>query len=295
MRQLAGAVGESNRDFYQQRIRRVLRYIGEHLDEELSVERLSEVAGFSRYHFHRQFRSLTGISVGKLISLLRLKRASLSLAFEADQQIIQVAYAAGFSNPESFSRAFRKVQGQSPSEFRHAPRWERWTEVFGQPPTTQEIEMDVKIVDFPETRVAVLEHRGPVANLMHSVARFIEWRKGSADSPEASSATYGVAYDDPEKGTPDTFRFDICGEALHEVSPNHHGVIEKRIPGGKCAVVRHRGSTDAIGETVRMLYAEWLPDSGETCRDFPVFFHYVDRMPRVSEHDQNTDVYLPLV
>ena len=42
------------------------------------------------------------------------------------------------------------------------------------------------------------------------------------------------------------------------------------------------------------LYASWLPQSGEQLRDFPVFFHYIKRMPAVQEHEQVTDVYLPL-
>jgi len=62
---------------------------------------------------------------------------------------------------------------------------------------------------------------------------------------------------------------DLCGP-LH---PNDAGVIEKVIPGGRCAVARHIGSTDAIGDTVRTLYARWLPASGEQLRDFPYFLH----------------------
>jgi AraC family transcriptional regulator len=71
-------------------------------------------------------------------------------------------------------------------------------------------------------------------------------------------------------------------------------VIEKLIPAGRCAVVTHFGSTDMIGKTVHPLYAEWLPSSGEELRDFPCFFHYIQRMPTVSEQEQVTDVYLPL-
>lgn len=70
--------------------------------------------------------------------------------------------------------------------------------------------------------------------------------------------------------------------------------MEKVIPAGRCAVARHIGSTDAIGATVHALYASWLPQSGEQLRDFPCFFHYIERMPDVAEHEQVTDVYLPL-
>jgi AraC family transcriptional regulator len=283
--------------FYAKRIARVLRFIGAHLDEDLSVERLSEVAGFSKFHFHRQFTAFTGVSVAKGISLMRLKHASMKLAFDDSRSITAVAFDAGFETPESFSRAFKKLQGQSPSEFRAAPEWETWVDIFQTNLSTQEDCMNPTIVMFPETRIAVLEHRGSADGLMTSVQRFIEWRKSCDVSPNATSQTYGIAYDDPSTTEPAKFRFDICGSILKSYGPlpdNDFGVTEKSIPAGRYVVARHLGSTDLIGKTVHALYADWIPASGEELRDFPCFFHYIERMPKVSEHEQVTDVYLPL-
>lgn len=283
----------SSRELYARRMGKVLDYIGAHLSEPLSVEELSRVAGFSKYHFHRQFTAFTGITVARFVALLRLKRASLQLAFGVDQRIIEVAYEAGFANPESFSRAFKSAQGQSPSQFRRSPDWERWGDNF-RTDSLRENSMNIKIVDFPETQVACLEHKGSPATLMASVGRFIEWRKSCAASPVKTSGTYGVPYGDPEKTPPEDFKFDICGTVQRAVEPNPFGVVTKTIPGGRCAVATHHGSTDAIDKTVLALYREWLPHSGEEPRDFPCFFHYIERMPAVSEHAQVTDVYLPL-
>ena len=154
--------------------------------------------------------------------------------------------------------------------------------------------MSPKIVEFAETRVAALEHHGPPDRLLASVARFIEWRKSCRDSPAATQRTLGIAYHDPRSGNAEEYRFDICGELSGALSQNDAGVVEKVIPAGRCAVARHVGSTDAISATVHELYAKWLPESGEQLRDFPLFFHYIARMPAVSEHEQLTDVYLPL-
>jgi AraC family transcriptional regulator len=104
-----------------------------------------------------------------------------------------------------------------------------------------------------------------------------------------------VPFGDPDNCAPEDFRFDICGSVKSDVPGNDYGVILKTIPGGRCAVVRHIGSTDAISETVRPLYAQWLPNSGEVLRDYPCFFHYIERMPQVAEHEQVTDIYLPLM
>ncbi len=154
--------------------------------------------------------------------------------------------------------------------------------------------MDVKIVDFPETQVALLAHRGDPALLNDSALRFIEWRKQSGLSPKDTSRTFGVAYDDPDATEPEQFRFDICGEVSERVPPNPQGVVNGIIPGGRCAVARHLGSHDHIGESIYPLYREWLPQSGEELRDFPLFFHYLNLVPDVAEHELVTDIYVPL-
>lgn len=283
-----------HRNAYARRIERVKAHILAHLGEDLSLGRLSEVAGFSRFHFHRQFAAWTGFTLAQFVRLTRLKRAAYQLAFARSRSVLEVALDAGFASPEAFARAFRDLHGQSPSEFRRAPRWAAWVAQRPFPSPTQEQDMIPSIVDFPETRVAALEHRGPPETLMASVTRFIAWRRSSGDSPVATQRTFGIAHDDPAATEPERFRFDICGELARPLSPNTAGVVERVIPAGRCAVVRHLGSTDAIGGSVRALYTDWLPQSGEEPRDFPPFFHYVSRMPAVPEHEQVTDIYLPL-
>ena len=70
--------------------------------------------------------------------------------------------------------------------------------------------------------------------------------------------------------------------------------MNKVIPAGKCAVVRHIGSDDTIGLTVQYLYSEWLNNSDFEIRDFPIFFERVSFFPEVSENEMITDVYLPI-
>jgi AraC family transcriptional regulator len=107
----------TNRDAYDRRIQKVVGYICSHLQEELSVEHLSGVAGFSKFHFHRQFSEYTGFTVAQFVRITRLKRAAYQLAFDERRPIIEIALDAGFSAPESFSRAFKEAQGQTPTEF----------------------------------------------------------------------------------------------------------------------------------------------------------------------------------
>ncbi len=279
---------------YAVRFERLFDYIDRHLDQVLSVDELSRQANFSRFHFQRQFSNYVGLSVTRYVQLLRLRRASHQLAFDRRRRVIDIALEAGFENPESFSRAFKKNFGQTPSQFRVKPAWQPWAERMQLPERKRSVPMEVKVVDFAETMIAVLEHQGSPELIFESVQTFIDWRKSSGLSPIATSRTFGVPYSDPATTAPEAFRFDVCGEVDAPVPENPQGVTTKRIPAGRCAVVRHHGSTDRISDSAYYLYREWLPQSGEELRDFPLFFHYVKRIPDTPEHEQVTDVYLPL-
>lgn len=151
---------------------------------------------------------------------------------------------------------------------------------------------DVRIVDFPETKVAAVEHRGPPALEHETAMRLIEWRIQNRLPPDRHQS-YGVHYTDPRTTPPDQHRVDFCVSFDWDVEPNAQGVTSRIIPGGRCAVARHTGSREHIGAAA-FLYEKWLPQSGETLRDFPIFFHYVNVGPGVREDDMITDVYLPL-
>lgn len=279
---------------YAARFNKLFDYIDRNLDKDLTVDELSAVVNFSKFHFQRQFSEYCGISIGRYIQLMRLKRASYRLAYNKLERVIDIALDSGFENPESFSRAFKAAFGQTPTGFRKAPAWQPWNGRFQFPDRERPQTMDVKIVTVPETKIAVLEHRGPAEGLNSSVGTFIEWRKSTGLSPVATSQTLGIAYDDPERTEPAKFRFDICGSVGRDVPPNPQGVITKTIPAGRCAVVRHLGPHSSIAQTIYPLYRDWLPQSGEELRDFPLYFHYLNLVFDTPECDLITDIYLPL-
>ena len=78
-----------------------------------------------------------------------------------------------------------------------------------------------------------------------------------------------------------------------EVGPNPYGILTKVIPSRRCAFARDVGSRSNNKAAV-YLYEQWLPQSGESIGDFPIFFHYVNVGPNVREDEMITDVYLPL-
>ncbi len=277
---------------HRARIDAVIAYVERHLDEDLSLTRLSEVAHFSPCHFHRQFHAATGMTTAELVRLLRLRRAALRLAFNPQLSVTEVALDHGFGSPEAFSRAFKRVYGQAPVAFRKNPAWR--AETVPVLSTYQESRMNehVEIVEFPTTRVACVEYQGPEPRSLSATMQLVAWRRANGVPPDRG-LTLGVHYSDPRSTPAEEFRLDVCVSYDGEIAPNDHGVVAKTIPGGRCARMRHHGSRNWMPEP-DYLYGQWLPDSGETPRDFPLFFHYVNVGPQVRDADMITDIYLPL-
>ncbi|MFM0076228.1 AraC family transcriptional regulator [Paraburkholderia sediminicola] len=280
---------------YTKRFNAVLAYIETNLDGDLSVEALSRIANFSKFHFHRQFSAYVGVPVARYVQLMRLRRAAHRLASREFCSVLDAAFEAGFDSPEAFSRAFKRAFGAAPSSFRHHPGWQIWSATFVIPYLSRQLTMQVQIVDFYETRVAAFEHCGSPGLVNESVRKFIDWRKQSGQSPVASSRSFGIPRNNPDTTPADAFRFDICGEIDEPVASNVYGIRELVIPGGRCAVVRHTGSTDHVGETIYPIYRDWLPASGEELRDHPLFFHYLSVFPETPQDQWQTDIYIPLV
>lgn len=288
----------ASQDYYA-KLRDAFKYIDAHLQDELSVDTLSNIAGFSKFHFHRQFSAMVGMGVYKYVQLARLKRASYKLAFRTDT-IGDIAMDSGYEAPEAFCRAFKQRIGQTPSEFRLRPQWKPWQETFERLSHARinlmndTITKQVKITEVPTIKIAVLEHRGAPALLGDSIREFIAWRKSHGLSPH-SNATFNILYDDPQTTPPEDFRFDLCVAFDKVLPPNNSGVISKIIPGGRCAVMRHVGTDEEFGKSINYLYAQWLPDSGEAVRDFPLYCQRVSFFPDVPEGEAITDIFLPLV
>jgi len=285
-------------DHYQARMLRVLVFIDAHLDESLDVDRLSAVAAFSRHHFQRQFSSMFGLGVSRYVRLARLKRASYRLAYRRQPGVLQIALDAGYEGPEAFSRAFRAQFDQSPTAFRRAPDWTPWH--TGLEPLTQArslhmsprfTDSDVRLTDFPETRVAMLSHRGDPARLGDTLRRFIAWRR-EAGLPPKTHATFNIFHDDPDETPAAEHRLDLCVATSRALGEGE--VVAGVIPGGPCAVLRQIGSGDDLRAAAAFLYGQWLPRSGREPRDFPLFAQRVSLFPDVPEHEAITDLFLPL-
>lgn len=96
----------------------ILRYINEHLTEDISIESLSEKFFISKYHMMRSFRAETGFTIHGYMAEKRLLAAREMIA--AGKSAAEACYACGYKDYSAFSRAFKKQFGLSPRGGRKA-------------------------------------------------------------------------------------------------------------------------------------------------------------------------------
>ena len=152
---------------------------------------------------------------------------------------------------------------------------------------------EVRIVTFPETRVAAITHIGPPALEHQTVGRLIQWKLEHRLLDPARYRTYGIHYTDPRTTPSAQHRVDFCLSIEAGVDGNALGIVETTIPANRCALARDIGSRHD-NRTAVWLYEDWLPRSGERAGGYPIFFHYVNVGPGLRAEELITDVYLPL-
>jgi AraC family transcriptional regulator len=109
-------------DYYHERVNRVLDYISEHLDDKLSLARLSAISCFSPFHFHRIFQGVTGETLNSHVRRVRLERAAALMKASQGKRITDIALETGFGGTAEFSRAFKNHFGHTASSWdRHSP------------------------------------------------------------------------------------------------------------------------------------------------------------------------------
>jgi AraC family transcriptional regulator len=99
--------------------RSVAQYIEEHVSEQISLAELAGLARLSVFHFSRAFRQSFGVPPHRYHTSRRIERAKIRLA-KPNQSVTEIALDMGFSETSSFTTAFRKLVGRTPTEYRRS-------------------------------------------------------------------------------------------------------------------------------------------------------------------------------
>jgi AraC family transcriptional regulator len=97
--------------------KRVMEFIEAHLAEEISLAALAELTNLSLFHFARAFKQSFGVPPHRYHMARRMDRAR-SLLQKPALSVTQIGIQIGFRETSSFSRAFRRLTGFTPTEYR---------------------------------------------------------------------------------------------------------------------------------------------------------------------------------
>jgi len=98
-------------------IAKAKEFIREHQSEALSLSRVAKAANSSTFYFCKMFKKVTGVNFTHYVSRVRIEKAR-DLLLNPNLRISEIAYEVGFQSLTHFNRVFKKLLGQSPSEYR---------------------------------------------------------------------------------------------------------------------------------------------------------------------------------
>lgn len=98
-------------------ITKAKEYIHEHQTEELSLGQVAKAVNTSTFYFCKMFKKVTGINFTDYLSRVRIEKAK-NLLLNPNLRVSEIAFEVGFQSLTHFNRVFKKILGQSPTEYR---------------------------------------------------------------------------------------------------------------------------------------------------------------------------------
>ncbi|WP_291161810.1 GyrI-like domain-containing protein [Ensifer sp. SSB1] len=273
---------------YERRLHRVSDYIYGHLDGDLDLDRLSEIACMSPHHWHRIYRAVHGETLAGTVKRLRLQRAAADLA-QSDLPVEAIAQRSGYPNLQSFNRTFKGAYGLPPARYRR-----EGSHVAFETASTEGIPdmYEVTLKDVDAFDLVGVAHSGSYME----IGRAFETLYGTLFSRQLfrpEMEMIGIYLDDPELVPTDKLRSLACVSAREQM-PTDAPLTAQHLDGGHYAVLRHKGPYADMPKAYQWLYGTWLPQSGREIRDSLMFEKYLNNPREVAPTELLSEIYLPL-
>ncbi|KAB2400349.1 MULTISPECIES: AraC family transcriptional regulator [Bacillus] len=290
---------KQSRNEYLRRIYKVQDYIESHINDSLSIEELADIAGFSKFHFHRIFKGIVDEPLSRYVNRLKLERATNLLTYRTDMTITHIAYHFGFTDSAVFSRTFKSHYGISPSQYRN-DNSKNCKDVRGIPQYNEckKVRGNVEIVTADDIHVAYIRHIGTYEELTIAFPKMIEklFHYAAKENCHVFEDTkvLTIYHDHHEFTEENHLRTSLCIK-IPEGSPvetSDIGIMV--IPSGNYAVGHFEIFQDEYKGAWDFLYGEWLPNSGYKPRDSYPFEMYKNDPRRHPENKHIVDIYVPI-
>ena len=270
-------------------IQSAIEYIEDNLTEDLQIENIATKAYVSPFHFQRIFSVLCGFTIGEYIRMRRLSLAAQELS-RSDARVIDIAMKYGYDSNDSFTRAFTKFHGISPSAAK-----EKGAQLKAFAPLRIKLTLEggtmteYKIVEKSAFTIMGRAKRFSTENSYEEVPKFWDehFRTGGG---EIVMGMYGVCMDGDGK----SFDYFIADNYL-PFKEIPEGYVTKVIPAGTWAVFPCRGELPkALQDVNTSIWSEWLPN----CREYRLAGNYNVEVyltpPQPDPKDNYCEIWVPV-
>jgi Uncharacterized protein conserved in bacteria len=266
-----------------------LQYIERHLLEDADSEKAARQVGLSRFYLERTFAALTGMSVSEYIRARRLTLAAQEL-IAADEKVIDLALKYGYDTPESFTKAFTRFHGVTPTIARRMS-----TLLRCQNPLAISIHMegatrmDYKIEQMDAFTVVGAEETFHMDTSMQEIPKF--WGTFFQKRlHEKVIPMFGICFDADANGN---FPY-LIGEVLQPGKEVPEGMATHEIPAHLWARFTCKGPMPgAIQSVTKQIYSEWLPTNGTYEVAQPIEIEMYSEGDTTSK-DYDSEVWIPV-
>ena len=273
------------------RLNSAIRYMEEHLTDEIDYEQLGRIACCSSWHFRRMFSYMAGIPLSEYIRRRKMSLAAVDL-LSSDARIIDIAEKYGYRSPTAFNRAFQSIHGTAPSSVR-----QEGISVRSFPPITFKI--TVKGVEEMNYRIETKE-AFRIVGVSVPLEKEIEknfavipskWQEISLNGTLQTLAqmmnqepmgVLGVSTCNEEE----PWRYYIAVSTSLEAGDYE----EYTVPAATWAIFPGEGTNQSIQELERRIVTEWLPTSGYEYGNAPDIEVYLNPDPQNARYE----VWIPV-
>jgi len=273
---------------YSERVRRVRDHMRAHLDEPLDLDRLAEIACYSRFHWHRVYRAMTGETAAQTVRRMRLNRAAHALV-SSDMPIEAIAAQAGYGSQAAFGRAFMAAYGVPPATFR---REGSHRELQAAMKEDNAMAFDVEIRSLEERPALGLVHAGPYREIGATFDRLFMLLGQFGLMPHVRGM--GAAYLDDPGSVPEQDLRALAFAFVDQDGLEQGDLVPKRLGGGQHAILRYKGPYAAIQPAYDWLFGTWLPQSGRIARDAPCLELNLNSPADTPQAELLTEICLPV-
>lgn len=257
-------------------LNRTIAFAEAHLRERLTVADLAKAAGISAFHLQRGFRIITGFSLGEYVRNRRLYCAALEVA-NTERSILDIALDFQYETAESFTKAFSRFHGSTPSQVRSAGAKKSVLPITPFLPVTISIhvtggnKMDYEVMAVKSFTLIGFEREFPFEDSYTTLPQFWDemckryfkklWGGNAPETPQEMAilengiGEFGICIDSTGS---DKFRYMIAGAYKGGNVPE--GMTTFDVPAGDWAKFRAVGPLPGALQAVNTrVFKEWLP------------------------------------